>query len=283
MIRGKASIAGVAAVMPALLAVFAMPAFAQNNMSSQDNGYVRQQDNGFSQRQDNGDTQSDNTPRVIVNSSRVRFEGQPPIEQDGHVLVPLRGILEKMGAYVDFDSSTQTVVAYQGNTHLSLPIGRRTATVNGQSVPLDVPAQVINGSTMVPLRFVAETLGANVAFDSDSNTVRIDSSGMGTSASAELPPDRSWRHDHDNNRDQSAGNDQARPNEFRGEFSSFIHEGENSFLIRTQDGRAIRILKSSPVYWQGQKISVDDLRPGDHLTIALDPDTHTGMRVLVNR
>jgi hypothetical protein len=45
--------------------------------------------------------------------------------------------------------------------------------VNGERVPLDVPAQVIAGHTMVPLRFLSEALGANVGWDGRTRTVEI--------------------------------------------------------------------------------------------------------------
>src|SRR5438045_1308168 len=93
---------------------------------------------------------------VRVNGDPVRFEGAQPRQMDGRVLVPLRGVLEKMGANVDWLPSSQTVVATKGSMELNLPIGSRTATVNGREVRLDVPAMTIAGSTMVPLRFVSE-------------------------------------------------------------------------------------------------------------------------------
>jgi hypothetical protein len=293
----------VAAVLPLTIALLSAPVFAQNDNISQNGTSVR----NFSQdRSDGNASQDGSSVRVIVNHTRVNFQGQPPIEQDGRVLVPLRGVLEQMGAYVDYDQSSQTVTAFQGPTRLSLPIGSRHATVNGQTVRLDVPAQVINGSTMVPLRFVAETLGANVAFDSRDNTVRINSNATGISTSAEMPADDAdqpgahdehWHGDRDQNRnrDQNANQDQGRwrhdhdnsdassASDFRGEFSSFTREGENTFRLRTSDGREIRILKSVPVYYNNQRINAEDLRPGDRLTIAVDPDTGVGTRVIVHR
>ena len=64
--------------------------------------------------------------------------------------------------HVDWVPATQTVIASRGNLDLQLRIGSRTALVNGREVTLDVPATTMGGSTMVPLRFVGETLGADV-------------------------------------------------------------------------------------------------------------------------
>lgn len=125
---------------------------------------------------------ADIPPQVTVNHSPVQFDGQPPIEQGGRVLVPLRGVMEKLGAYVQFDSRTQTVIALRGSIKITLPIGSRQATVGDRAVQLDVPAQIVNGSTLVPLRFVAESLGARVAFDPQTNLVAIQTQGRADSA-----------------------------------------------------------------------------------------------------
>jgi len=111
--------------------------------------------------------------RVVVNGSPVEFDTIGPRQTNGHVLVPLRGVLEKIGAYVDWDSATQTVLANKGDTSIRLPIGSRYATVNGSRVLLDTPATTMAGSTMVPLRFLSESLGATVRWNERTNTVLI--------------------------------------------------------------------------------------------------------------
>lgn len=112
--------------------------------------------------------------RVRVNGDRVHFDGVGAQEIDGRVMVPLRGVLEKLGAFVDYDESTQTVTANRHGIHITMQLGHRHATVNGQDTRMDVPAQTLHGSTMVPLRFIGEALGADVRWDADSNTVIID-------------------------------------------------------------------------------------------------------------
>jgi hypothetical protein len=110
---------------------------------------------------------------VQVNGQPVYFEGTQPRTVDGRVLVPLRGVLEKMGAHVDWDPSRRVVTASRSGIDLTLPIGSTAATVNGSTVWLDVPARTYGGYTMVPLRFVGEALGADVAWLNDTQTVSI--------------------------------------------------------------------------------------------------------------
>jgi len=113
--------------------------------------------------------------RVVVNGDRVNFDAIGPREVKGHVLVPLRGVLEKLGALVDWDAGSQTVFANGDGIKIELPIGSRYASVNGERVALDLPAITLAGTTMVPLRFLSETLGATVDWNNDTNTVRISS------------------------------------------------------------------------------------------------------------
>jgi hypothetical protein len=115
--------------------------------------------------------------RVELNGETVRFYGTQPRQVDGRVMVPLRGVLEKMGATVDWVDATRTVMASKGDMELELPIGSRNAKVNDRTVRLDVPAMTMAGSTMVPLRFVSEALGADVAWSSRSQTVMIGTDG----------------------------------------------------------------------------------------------------------
>ncbi len=112
---------------------------------------------------------------VTVNGNPVQFRGEGPIMSQDRVFVPLRGVFQRMGAHVDWDPSTQTVSADRGQTHVRLTIGLRSASINGEPTNLDLPPQVIDGVTMVPLRFVSEALGANVDWDAQDQTVMISS------------------------------------------------------------------------------------------------------------
>ena len=114
---------------------------------------------------------------VQVDGNPVYFRDTQPQEVRGRVMVPLRGVLEKMGAYVEWDASSRTVIATRDNTNIQLPLGSRVATVNGRSVTLDVPAMSIRGRTMVPLRFVGESLGAYVTWVPNTRTVAISTDG----------------------------------------------------------------------------------------------------------
>ena len=115
--------------------------------------------------------------RVTVDGERVHFGDRPAMQDGSHVLVPLRGVFEKMGATVDWHPDEQTVVATRGNHRIRIKIGESHAKIDGNDVPMDQPAKVMGGTTMVPLRFISESLGASVDWDQDHRTVRIDTTG----------------------------------------------------------------------------------------------------------
>lgn len=119
---------------------------------------------------------------VLYNGNILRAE-PPPVEQSGRVLIGMRDIFEAMSAAVQWNAATRTVTATHGGTVVILQIGSNVAYVDGQAVTLDVPAQIIGGSTYVPLRFVAEATGADVQWQGATRTVLIT-----TGAAGGMPP-----------------------------------------------------------------------------------------------
>jgi hypothetical protein len=99
-----------------------------------------------------------------VNGSPVYFADVQPMMMGQRVMVPLRGVFEQMGADIDWNEALQTVTATTADRTVVLRIGDRFATVNGRSVALDTPAMKYRDRTMVPLRFIGESLGAKVAW-----------------------------------------------------------------------------------------------------------------------
>jgi hypothetical protein len=128
---------------------------------------------------------------VTVDGDIVAFGAQKPVEQFGSVLVPLRGVFEKLGATVAYDGGSHSILAVKGPTTITLKLGQSQATVNGSIHMLSVPAQAVNGTTLVPLRFVSEALGAGVQWRPDSHTVIISTNGAPptpTNVAVSAPP-----------------------------------------------------------------------------------------------
>lgn len=112
------------------------------------------------------------TIQVEVNGSPLTLS-VAPTQQAGRTMVPLRGIFEALGAQVNWNASTMMIKATKGDINVQLSIGAHRATVNGRVVKLDAPAFIMNGATMVPLRFVSEAFGAEVEWKEATQTVSI--------------------------------------------------------------------------------------------------------------
>lgn len=110
--------------------------------------------------------------KVMVNGEKVRFDVLPT-SQNGRTLVPLRAIFEALGAEIEWDGETQTITATKDDLAVSLKIGSNSMTVNDQVKELEVPAQSIDGRTLVPVRAISEAFGCDVQWDGAKNAVVI--------------------------------------------------------------------------------------------------------------
>ncbi len=109
---------------------------------------------------------------VIVNGKYLSLD-VPPIIIEGRTMVPVRAIFEALGSTPYWNNETRTVTAQTSSNSIRLTIDSNIAVVNNKMVVLDVPAKLIEGRTMVPVRFIAESLGANVSWDNSNRTVVI--------------------------------------------------------------------------------------------------------------
>ncbi|QGG46335.1 stalk domain-containing protein [Heliorestis convoluta] len=127
---------------------------------------------------------------VIVNDSQVDFGDVSPQIVDNRTLVPLRATFEALGASLEWIGEEQKVIAFRGNNQIELVIGVSTAIVNGNTVQLDVPAKIINGRTLVPLRFIGEALGDDVRWDGQKRAAVITSKAFSIEAPSSSEKDK---------------------------------------------------------------------------------------------
>jgi hypothetical protein len=116
--------------------------------------------------------------KVTVNEDPVGFDGMQPVSINGRVFVPLRGVFERMGAFVEWNPGTQSVTATRQNSTVKLQVGSNNAWVDGSTVMMDAPARLMSGRTMVPLRFLSEALGASVNWYAATQTVAINTGAI---------------------------------------------------------------------------------------------------------
>ena len=128
------------------------------------------------------------TPFVQIDDKILGFE-VPPVTESDRTLVPMRFLFEQMGAEVTWNNDTQTATATLAadsvttdgiqtyglarGKSITFGIDDTTAVVNGDNAEMDVPARLVDGKTMVPLRFLSENLGYNVEWDENTNTAIV--------------------------------------------------------------------------------------------------------------
>lgn len=115
--------------------------------------------------------------KVKVNGELVDFGGPTPVMQGSRILVPLRGVFEKLGATLAWNADTRTVSTSSAGKKIVLPVGKSGATIDGKPVSLDQPAMIIDQVTFVPLRFLGEALGAKVDWLQADRTIDIHTTG----------------------------------------------------------------------------------------------------------
>lgn len=117
---------------------------------------------------------------IVLNGEKLKTD-VAPLEIEGRVMVPVRVISEKLGATVDFNFDTNQIKITSNNSIIDLTLESKNAYINKTLKKLDVPAKEINNRTLVPIRFVGEALGADVAWDDKTWSVYITSSHETTS------------------------------------------------------------------------------------------------------
>jgi len=88
-------------------------------------------------------------------------------------MVPIRIIMESMKAQVDWIGGEQKVRIQHGGKVLEMWIGNKTARLNGRTLVMDTAPVLHQGTTMVPVRVIAENFGAQVDWEASSSSVRI--------------------------------------------------------------------------------------------------------------
>ncbi|MDL2248806.1 copper amine oxidase N-terminal domain-containing protein [Tyzzerella sp. OttesenSCG-928-J15] len=115
------------------------------------------------------------TINVTIDGQAVKFANQQPAIVEGRTLVPVRGVFEHLGFSVEWNSElSQATLSGNGYTVI-LTIDSDVFTTNGTENTLDVPAQIINDTTMLPIRAVLESVGCSVDWENDTKTVLITS------------------------------------------------------------------------------------------------------------
>lgn len=103
-----------------------------------------------------------------------------PIVFNNRALVPLREVFEALGADVHYNNATKEIIITGEDTTVKLQIGNNNAYINGErkAIPDGVVPKLITKvgvatKTMVPVRFVSESIGLTVDFEDETGSIKI--------------------------------------------------------------------------------------------------------------
>lgn len=115
---------------------------------------------------------------VAINGNKLTGLKMPPIVLNNFTLVPAREVFEAMGATVEWKKDLEQVYVKYNDKLVVIPIGSTKAYVNGQATTMQTAAKIINNKTMIPLRFVAISLGMQVSWDTKTRVADIDTGNI---------------------------------------------------------------------------------------------------------
>lgn len=107
---------------------------------------------------------------VVVNDNPIETKG---IIVESTTLVPVRGVFEELGFEVTYDAETKTAVLENSRYTVSMTDGDSVIYVNDEEITPAVPQQIYEGHFMLPLRTVAEAIGADVDWDGETKTASV--------------------------------------------------------------------------------------------------------------
>ena len=120
-----------------------------------------------------------NPDAVMVLINGVELKADVPAQIiDERTMVPMRAIFETLGANVSWIEDYQAIIATKGATLIAMQIGVNTlsmSTIGGEdkNIEIDVPPQIVDDRTLVPVRAISEALGCTVGWDDATRTVTI--------------------------------------------------------------------------------------------------------------
>ena len=141
--------------------------------------------------------------RIRVRGMNMKFD-IPPVIKEGRTLIPVRAIMNGLGAKVEWNEETKVVTITRDDKVITLNLLTGDAAINGEAVELDVPAEIISNRTFVPLRFVAQTLGEKVNYDNDTGEIDIGEDEDEDEADEEADEDEEVDEDTDADVDEDA-------------------------------------------------------------------------------
>lgn len=113
-----------------------------------------------------------NNKTYTVNGQTKTLNTAPYIN-NGRTMLPVRAVGESLGLEASWDNATKTATFKNDSKTAIVKIGQSTISVNNTQLPLTVPAEIKDGSTMIELRSLASAFGVNIHWDAVAKTVTV--------------------------------------------------------------------------------------------------------------
>lgn len=116
-----------------------------------------------------------NNAEISVNgeSKNIDENGTVPEIINGRTFIPVRALIENIGGNANWDNETKIATLTYNDDEIKLTVDSKTAYYNNNNTELDVAPVIVNGRTMLPVRFIAENFGFDVNWNNDSKTITI--------------------------------------------------------------------------------------------------------------
>ncbi|GMK42826.1 hypothetical protein PCCS19_58860 [Paenibacillus sp. CCS19] len=248
------------------------------------------------------------TPKLYLNGKLLETLENPRIV-DQSTLVPVRVVAEGLGYEVGWKQSDKRIDIQDASNLITLIVDSRSASVNGSTVQLDAAAMIINKVTMVPIRFVAESLGLQVYYDNPTKAVHLykpadsstgngsnNGSGSGSENSSGSESSSGNGNSNTGNSSEGSNNNNTNPN-VQGTLKSVQFDGLTSVMIDydgtitpnkaftlTSPDRIVLDLPNSAfasTFIPGQVV-VDSHPTLTKIRYAVGPDSPTTLRVVLD-
>lgn len=119
---------------------------------------------------------------IKINGNSIESDCEPKII-DGRTMLPVRAIFESLGAEVNWDDATKTIIGKKGSLTVKMKIGEKVMSINGKPLKMDSAATIINERTYAPARYIAESFGFDVSWNPELKEVSINSKVLTTKES----------------------------------------------------------------------------------------------------
>ena len=119
--------------------------------------------------------------KVMLDGKEISFDVPPQII-NGRTMVPIRAVFEALGATLEWNAATRTAKATIDDYVVECTIDSKTMTACGEKIEMDVAPLIVDGRTLMPIRYAAEAFSCKVGWAEPIRTAFITSYGYVSNA-----------------------------------------------------------------------------------------------------